>query len=337
MKNNKRKILIISSVIIILLAIIIRSTWSLSNDIIIVCDTPEMLPNSETLCHVSGVASQSVSAVELYLTADNEIDLEIISHNESWENYNEEYGEVIMLSINEFTNTFDLLTFKVKSGNDLGNYKIYLTNGKMVENGEYTIKTIEDKEIEIRVVDELNSSASSSQPASSSSSAAPASSSQPAPSSSSAAPASSSQQNPTLTSCNFETNFTIKNNYIINNVKNINKGTYIESLSTNNNCNISITNKNNTELSSNDKVGTGSKINIYSGSTLLGTYTNILKGDNNGDGNIDISDLTRVYKHYRNKTIMTEDYYIEASDINSDGNIDISDLTMIYKAYRKTN
>jgi len=34
---------------------------------------------------------------------------------------------------------------------------------------------------------------------------------------------------------------------------------------------------------------------------------------------------------------MTEDYYIEASDINSDGNIDISDLTMIYKAYRKTN
>ena len=145
----------------------------------------------------------------------------------------------------------------------------------------------------------------------------------------------SNEPTPTIEACEINTNYGFKNKFLISNDKNINKNTFSTKIEKDDKCELSITTKKNVELNENDKVGTGTKMYIYNGNSLVGSYINIIKGDNNGDGDIDISDLTRVHQHYRNKRIMSEDFYVEGSDMNNDGIIDISDLTLLYRKYRR--
>jgi hypothetical protein len=54
--------------------------------------------------------------------------------------------------------------------------------------------------------------------------------------------------------------------------------------------------------------------------------TSGLDGDANGDGKVDIDDLTIVLTHYQQVT--------STGDLNDDGRVDIDDLTIVLSNYQ---
>ena len=91
-----------------------------------------------------------------------------------------------------------------------------------------------------------------------------------------------------------------------------------------------ILNKKGTELTENDKVGTGCQVKMQNGKT----YTIIVWGDLNGDGQISLTELARVSKIYAKK-VTPSDLEKSAIDINMNGKIDLSELAAISKMYAK--
>lgn len=81
-------------------------------------------------------------------------------------------------------------------------------------------------------------------------------------------------------------------------------------------------------VSENKVLSTGMSLNLKSDGEK--SYTLIVYGDNNGDGNIDIVDLLKVQKHILGVSQLG-DGYKEASDVNKDGVVDIVDLLKIQK------
>ncbi len=76
-------------------------------------------------------------------------------------------------------------------------------------------------------------------------------------------------------------------------------------------------------------IGTGDKITVTNGESSE-TFTAVVKGDNDGDGNISIADLLRVQKDILNYSELVT-YNNKASDIDNNGSIDVADLLMIQK------
>ena len=76
-------------------------------------------------------------------------------------------------------------------------------------------------------------------------------------------------------------------------------------------------------------LGTGDRLTITNGKSSK-TYTVIIYGDSNGDGKIDVVDLSRCKKYLlgNNNLSATEQ---KAIDINKDGKIDVVDLLGIKK------
>lgn len=74
-------------------------------------------------------------------------------------------------------------------------------------------------------------------------------------------------------------------------------------------------------------IATGDKITITNNG-ITTTFTIVVKGDVNGDGNIDISDLAMVKAKMLGKINLSNEYS-KSSDVNGDGSVDISDLAMI--------
>lgn len=58
------------------------------------------------------------------------------------------------------------------------------------------------------------------------------------------------------------------------------------------------------------------------------------RGDVNGDGNVDITDVTTVISHVRGVKKFTDPYQLEVADCNADGNVDITDVTSIISHVR---
>ena len=80
-------------------------------------------------------------------------------------------------------------------------------------------------------------------------------------------------------------------------------------------------------LSSNEIVATGMKLELKKGSKTL-TYTIIVSGDVNGDGEADLKDLVKINKARLSKITLNEkDFY--AADVNQDKKLDLKDLTKI--------
>lgn len=97
---------------------------------------------------------------------------------------------------------------------------------------------------------------------------------------------------------------------------------------------LSLTNKDKKEK--NDTVlKTGDLLNIKLTTNEEKTYTIVLLGDNNGDGEIDILDLLRTQKHILNSSILSDEY-LEASDTNFDNKTDIVDLLRVQKYILKS-
>ena len=73
------------------------------------------------------------------------------------------------------------------------------------------------------------------------------------------------------------------------------------------------------------KIGTGMTVEITLNDKKR-EYTTVIKGDINGDGNVKLSDLSKL-KLSLVGTTKLEGAYKEAADINGDGNIKLSDLS----------
>lgn len=91
---------------------------------------------------------------------------------------------------------------------------------------------------------------------------------------------------------------------------------------------INITNSSNKAKTSGSLV-TGDKITIVS-NTNTKTYTVIIYGDNNGDGEITTLDLLIVQKHLLKKSTLSGTF-LKASDVNKDGSVTTLDLLIVQK------
>lgn len=77
----------------------------------------------------------------------------------------------------------------------------------------------------------------------------------------------------------------------------------------------------------NEKLTTGTKITVKLADDIIHEYTVVLRGDVNGDGKIDISDLVLISRYIAGaKTLAAP--HLNASDTNKDGKTDISDLVL---------
>ena len=123
----------------------------------------------------------------------------------------------------------------------------------------------------------------------------------------------------------------ITNTYIIegNEIKNVKSGITKEEMKKNisTTAQYDILRKDGTKLESNEKVGTGCKVQFATGES----YTIIVTGDISGDGEITITDLAKM-KQYLIGKLQLEQSYGKAGDINSDEKITITDLAKIKKA-----
>ena len=137
-------------------------------------------------------------------------------------------------------------------------------------------------------------------------------------------------------------NYQIEDNTIINISPNTDISLYYKYFDIEN-CRIMLTNENNEPLT-NGFVYTGSKLNVYDTSNnLMNTYTNIITGDINYDGLVDIKD-TESLATYLIEENNLDDYQKKAIDINKDNKVKINDLTLLeeyldsnYKSISFTN
>lgn len=84
-----------------------------------------------------------------------------------------------------------------------------------------------------------------------------------------------------------------------------------------------------TELNGN--VGTGTKVTVYdTAGTLKASYSVIIYGDTNGDGNVNALDLLRVQKNILGLSSL-KDLYYKAGDTSKNGTIDALDLLQVQK------
>ena len=86
-----------------------------------------------------------------------------------------------------------------------------------------------------------------------------------------------------------------------------------------------------TDKSGNEKtsgnLATGDKITIK-GSTESISYIIAIRGDNNGDGVIDLKDFVLCQSHILKKMTLADEKFI-ASDVNYDGVVDLKDFVLI--------
>ena len=77
-----------------------------------------------------------------------------------------------------------------------------------------------------------------------------------------------------------------------------------------------------------EKISTGMELKILT--NKIYEYTIVVKGDTNGDGDCNISDILQVNKHRLKKTQLTNEKFL-AGDVNKDNKVDIRDIMLINK------
>ena len=67
---------------------------------------------------------------------------------------------------------------------------------------------------------------------------------------------------------------------------------------------------------------------LTDGEAAVAAISEFIKGDINGDGKININDLTKIAAHVKGKKLLTEEEQMRA-DVNGDGKLDINDISKI--------
>ncbi len=92
---------------------------------------------------------------------------------------------------------------------------------------------------------------------------------------------------------------------------------------------VTVKNKNNTVLSTSDKVKTGDIIEIKLSSTTY-KYTVSVLGDVTGTGTINVGDVAKLYRYLKGKDNLDK-CYIDAGDILNDGSIKVNDVSRLFR------
>ena len=119
-------------------------------------------------------------------------------------------------------------------------------------------------------------------------------------------------------------------NKTITNIKyNVKASTILNKLTKNGASNVIIKNKDKVVIKDNTLIGTGSTVEITSGTETI-TYTFIIKGDTSGDGKITMLDLLQVLKHIKGDKKLTS-VYLTGADTSKDSKVTMLDLLQILK------
>ncbi len=86
--------------------------------------------------------------------------------------------------------------------------------------------------------------------------------------------------------------------------------------------------KGNSEVARTSKVGTGMVVKIMDGNTVKTSYTVIVTGDTNGDGDITITDMLAIKAHVLKKSTLSG-VYATAADTSGDGGVTITDFIQV--------
>ena len=141
----------------------------------------------------------------------------------------------------------------------------------------------------------------------------------------------------------FYNTFSLEDNYKFESLVYDIDGSYIENISSNTsielffkyfdleNCSIEVVDKNNEKIVTGFVVN-GSKTILYDNNhNVITTYTNVIKGDYNSDGIIDMNDFQGIGKCLVNSCLLDE-YLVKSVDIDTDGELHINDLVLLDKA-----
>ena len=86
---------------------------------------------------------------------------------------------------------------------------------------------------------------------------------------------------------------------------------------------------NDVPLTDTSLVGTGATIRVGKF-----TYKIIILGDVTGDGKISLGDISKVYNHYKNKIVLTDEF-LEAGKVTRKNNISLGDISKLYNFYKR--
>lgn len=95
-----------------------------------------------------------------------------------------------------------------------------------------------------------------------------------------------------------------------------------------------VVNTNDVEVKENDLISTGYRVNVLFSNAEY-EYTIIVMGDTNGDGSISVTDVSRLFQHYRGTTVMDE-IYVLAGDVEDDDEVKLNDVAKLFQYVRGT-
>ncbi len=85
-----------------------------------------------------------------------------------------------------------------------------------------------------------------------------------------------------------------------------------------------------TPLGDEELVGTGYKIQVHNGETLVRTFTVILYGDASGDGRINSYDLSVIFEHVLRRQSLVESP-LQAANIDRNDRVNSYDLNLVFR------
>lgn len=85
-----------------------------------------------------------------------------------------------------------------------------------------------------------------------------------------------------------------------------------------------------TKLSDTAKVGTGARVQLKDGDTVVDSLTVIVTGDVNGDGAVNYNDTTSMQKHLENKELLVSNFFL-AGNLVSDTVINTKDILALQR------
>lgn len=95
------------------------------------------------------------------------------------------------------------------------------------------------------------------------------------------------------------------------------------------------------ENGENEYIATGSKTKIYKNNVLIDSFTNIVRGEVTGDGEIDYLDYVYVYNHiyktknpYSDRSLLIDEFLV-AGDMSKDSEIDYLDYVLVYNKIKE--
>ena len=126
--------------------------------------------------------------------------------------------------------------------------------------------------------------------------------------------------------------YPVKDDYIMDIKGNMTKESFTSKVQKQENETVMVYDESGKEFDNDKLICTGSITKIYNNNKVVKTYTNIVLGDTNRDGIMDLSDVAKTYYMYMHNNF-TDELLKYSGDANKDSTIDLSDVAKMYYYY----